>query len=243
MSTSLQRLRAYTVAIMLNNMGIYLLEHGCYSEAMAEFQDAISVMREISTTTQQIVTGELPLFSTLDEKLLKANYNFAHCDASKDTDMQFCVLTEGESAPVIWEALQDENTFFNSSTTFLIRIEKSIRDCKSEDVKLDSSIILHNYGSLCQCLTNTATTAAVCAEKSYQALRLFELSYSLLQRDEECALPILILILRGLVNTTSMLGMKRESDAYYSYILDAQGYFLARHCFLHESIQISAAAA
>jgi hypothetical protein len=241
MSTSLQR--AYTVAITLNNMGVYLLEHGCYSEAMEAFQDAISVMREISTTTQQKVTGELPLFSTIDEKVQKANYNFAHCKSSKGAEMKFCVLTEEESTPVIWEALKDENTFFNSSTTFLIRIEKSITECKSEDVDFDSSIMVHNYGSLYKCLAIIATTAA-CTKHTYQrALRLFELSHLLLQYDKEYSLTILILILRGLVSIYSMLGMQREAEAYCSHILDAQDYFLELHSFLQESIQISAAAA
>jgi tetratricopeptide (TPR) repeat protein len=242
MSTSLQR--AYTAAISLNNMGVYLLEHGCYDEAREAFQDAISVMREISSTTQKTVTGERPpLFSTLDEKLHNANYNLAHCDPTKGTEMNVCVLTEEESAPVIGEALQDENMFFNSSTTYLVRIEKSIRDCKMEDVDLDSSIMLHNYGSLYECMSIAATTSAGAKQTYQSALRLFELSHSLLRRDVECTLPVLILILRGLVSISSMLGMQHEAEAYYSHALDAQDYFLAMHSFLPESMLHSSAAA
>jgi hypothetical protein len=248
MSTPLQR--AYTVGITLNNMGVYLLEHGCYDAALEAFRDAINVMREISSISEQketeteTETEERPLFSTLDGKLHKANYNLAHCDASKRAEMDVCVLTEEESAPVIGEALQEENLFFNSSTTFLIRIEKSVSDCKSEDVALDSSIILYNYGSLYKCLACNATTAA-CAKQNYQgaSLRRFELSYLLLERDEECSLPVLILILRGIISLSSMLGMKRKAEAYYSQMLNIQDLFLEMHSFLHESIQISAAAA
>jgi hypothetical protein len=207
---------------------------------MEAFQDAISVMREISTTTQQTVTGEWSLFSTHDEKLHKANYKLAHCDASNGAE-NACVLAEEESAPVIGVALQDENAFFNSSTTFLIRIETPISDCKSEDVDLDSSIILYNYGSLYNCLAFTATTAS-CTKQTYQgALRLFELSHLLLQRREECSLPILIFILRGLVSIASMLGMKREAEAYYAHMLNVQESFLLEmQYFLPESIQIRA---
>jgi hypothetical protein len=244
MSTPLQR--AYAVAITLNNMGVYLLERGCCDAAMEAFRDAISVMREISPTTEQkeTETEERPLFSILDAKLHKANYNLAHCDTSKRAGMDVCVITEEESAHVVGEALQDEHSFFNSSTTFLIRIEKSISDCKSEDVNLDSSIILYNYGSLYKCLAFTATTAA-CAKQNYQgaSLRLFELSHLLLERDEEFSLPVLIFISRGLVGISTMLGMKRAAETYYSHMLDSKDLFLEKHSFLKESVLTSAAAA
>jgi hypothetical protein len=101
--------------------------------------------------------------------------------------MPFCVLTDEDSAVVVAAALRDENMFFASSTTFLIRIEKSIRDCEISDVDLESSIILHNLSNVYKCLAITATTPASAKEICQAALKIYELSYAIFRRntDEE----------------------------------------------------------
>jgi tetratricopeptide (TPR) repeat protein len=243
-NTSLQR--AYTVAIALNNMGVSLLERGSYDQAMETFQDAISVMTEITaSSTEQEMPRKRPLgFSTLDAKLRKATYNLANCDTAKhDSKMNFCVLTGDESPAVVAAALQNENMFFDSSTTFLIRIEKSIHDCLISAVDFDVSLILHNFGNAYNCLATTATTAACAKELCEGALKMFEVSYALFQNSKEESLPVAIIILRSLAAFASTLGMGREAEAYYAYMLELTDSFFAMDYLLTESTEISAAAA
>jgi hypothetical protein len=243
MSTSLHR--EHTVAIALNNAGVSLLERGYYNEAMEAFQDAVSVMKEISATSpqQKISRKRLLSSSVLDAKLRKADCNLSVCDAVNDSNMTFCVLTEEESEAVIGVALQDITTFFDYPTTFLIRIEKSMLNCDNTNVDVDSSIMLHNFGSVFKCLAFTAPSAACAKQYCQDSFKLFQLSYSLLQRDEEGSLPVKILILRSLFSSASVLGMECEAEAYYSEMLDLHDYFLELTYFLDQSHQISAAAA
>jgi tetratricopeptide (TPR) repeat protein len=244
-NTSLQR--AYTVAIALNNMGVSLLERGSYHQAMETFQDAISVMEEISASfSEQEMSRKRALnFSTLDAKLRKATYNLAKCDAVKDnSDMNFCVLTEDESPAVVAAALQDESMFFDSSTTFLIRIEKSIRDCEISEVDFESSIILYNFGNVYNSLATTAPSTACANELCEGAFNMFELSYELLQNSNEESLPVSILILRSLAAfALTTLGIACEAEAYYSYMLDRVDSFLEIAYLLVDSSEIAAAAA
>jgi hypothetical protein len=243
-TTSMQR--AYTVAIALNNLGVSLLERDSYPEAKEAFQDAISVMMEISAKCeeQKMSTKRSLSSSTLDAKIRKASYNLSNCAAVKDdSKIKFCVFTKEESAAVTGAALQDENMFYDSSTTFLIRIEKTIHDCENSGVDLESSIILHNYGNVYKCLATTANTSACAKELCQGAFRLFQLSYSLLGRDEEGSPPISILILRSLACFASTLGMDREAKAYYSHMLNLKDSFLEMYDLFSEWNQIEAAAA
>jgi tetratricopeptide (TPR) repeat protein len=245
MSNSLQR--AYTVAIALNNMGVSLLERGAYHQAMETFQGAISVMEEIAAScAEQEMSRKRPLnFSTLDAKLLRATYNLANCDAVKnDSKMRFCVLTEDEIPAVVVAALQDETMFFDSSTTFLFRIEKLIRASEISEVDFECSIIWHNFGNVYNCLATTATTTAFANELCKSALHMFELSYArIYQNSNEESLPVSIIILRSLTAFSSTLGMTSEAEAYYSYMLDLQDYFLEIDYLLADSSVIAAAAA
>jgi hypothetical protein len=244
-TSSLQR--TFTAAIALNNTGVSLLERGSYPEAKEAFKNAISVMQEISASRekQDEASRNRPFSSSaLDAKLHKAYYNLANCAAVKDdSKMKFCVFTEEESAAVIGAAVQDEDMFYDSSTTFLIRIEKSTLDCENAGVDLESSIILHNYGKVYKCLATTATTSACARELCEGAFKLFQLSYALLARDEQGSLPISILILRSLTSFASTLGMEREAEAYCSHMLDLQDSFLEFEYLLFESSPIAAAAA
>jgi hypothetical protein len=205
MSTSLQR--EHTVAIALNNVGVSLLERGSYHESMEAFRDAVSVMNEISATShQQKISRKRPISSSaLDAKLRKANYSLSVCDPVQDSNMTFCVLTEEESESVIGVALQDETTFFDYTTTFLIRIEKSMLNCENTNVDLQSSIMLQNFGSVFKCLAFTAPSAACAKQYCKDSFKLFQLSYSLLKRDIEGSLPVSILILRSLFSSLQFL--------------------------------------
>jgi hypothetical protein len=243
MSITLQR--AYTAAIALNNVGVSLLERGSCLQAREAFLDAMNVMKEISIICAEQVSGKRPLaFSTLDAKLHKASCNLANCVAVKDDlRMNFCVLTEEESPAVIAAALQDENMFFNSSTTFLIRIEKSMRDGEISDVDIESSIILHNFGNVYKCLATTATTASCAKELCEGALKLFEFSFSLLRKHDGDYLPVSILILRSLASFASGLGMEYEAESHYSHMLELEDYFLQTDYMFVESSESAAAAA
>jgi hypothetical protein len=241
MSTTLQR--AYTAAIALNNVGVSLLERGSYLQATEAFQDAMNVMKEISATCAEQGSRKRPLaFSTLDAKLHKASYNLATC-VKDDSRMNFCVLTEEDSPAVITKALQDKNTFFYSATTFLIRIEKSMRDGEISEVDIESSIILHNFGNVYKCLATTATTASSAKELCEGALKLFEFSFSLLQNHDEDYLPISILILRSLASFALTLGKEREAESYYLHMLELEDCFLQMDYMLVESSESAAAAA
>jgi hypothetical protein len=251
--------RAYTVAIALNNMGVSLLERDCYEQAMETFQDAVCVMKEISTSSsrQQEEPRKRPTISAsiLDAKLQKASCNLSRTSfEAHNSKINFCVLTEEESAAVIGAALgQELSSASSSTTTFLVRMEGKLDQGCASHLDIASSIILYNYGSAYKCLATIAETA-YCAKQFCQgAFQLFRLSHLLLEKtnlqddnegDLELFVPMSILILQSLVSFALILGMECEAQTYYSHLMYQQEYFKeGMYLLLAASIQIAAAAA
>jgi hypothetical protein len=249
------------VAIALNNMGVSLLERGCYDLARETFQDAVCVMKEVfaSSSRQQEEPGKRPLSaSTLDDKLQKASCNLSHTssfEAAHNSKIDLCVLTEEESATVIGAALCQELLSASSlTTTFLVRMEGKLDQGCASHLDISSSIILYNYGNAYKCLATTAETAACAKQFCQGAFQLFQLSHSLLEKtnlqdddegDLELFVPIMsILILQNLVSFALILGMECEAQTYYSQLLHQQEYLKeVMDLLLVASIQIAAAAA
>jgi len=148
--SSTQFQEAYTTAIALNNVGVLLLQRHRYGLAHDAFKNALQAMRNLSKPTGDMQSSSLHFDAVLRRAYCILSQNSME---NVEDDSRFRIITEGESADVIAAAVQ-ESTFFNFSTTFLIRIElegKSILECQGEDMKMESCIIMYNYAVLYMC--------------------------------------------------------------------------------------------
>jgi len=236
MSTQFQK--TFTTAIALNNAGVSLLKRHCYGPAKDAFNDALKVMRILSTPCRDSeFSGVL-----LDNMLHKAYSDVSESQRHyQPVDATFRIVTEEESTDVIVARMQ-EPSYIAFSTIFLIRIEfegKSIQECEHEDMNLQSSIILYNFGVVYKCLAATEATTEMVILHLRRASQLFSLSFSALQKmmkndSQDSAQDIIfsILALCGLASCASMLGMDTHKTECYSTMSVLSEYLLEdEECF------------
>jgi len=229
MSTQFQQ--TFTTAIALNNAGVSLLRRHCYRQANDAFNDALKVMRDLSTPCQARQHS-----SDLLNSMLQKAYSdvFESQRYSQTDDATFRIVTEEESTDVIVAGMQ-QPSYMAFSTIFLIRIElegKSIQECQSEDLDVQSAIILYNYGVVYKCLASTEPRTELAIQPLRRASKLFSLSYSILQKlmpKADCQgsaedLSLSILALCGLASCACMLGMEKDKMECYSTMLIFQEY-------------------
>lgn len=193
--------RFYTTAMALNNMAVSLLERHAYTEALEIFNDAVSIVKEVFSTSaslsQQQEEDHRQTLELLDAKLHKGAFYLAQCDqrtiettthhrsSSDNTAVHFCVFSEEECETVIGAALKDRfNAASERRTAFLIRVElngKSLDDCTQKNPDFESSILLHNFATAYTCLACTESCTDLARKYCQSAYQLYTLTYSLLQ--------------------------------------------------------------
>jgi hypothetical protein len=244
-TTSFQR--SYTTAVDLNNIGVSLLERRCYAAATETFKDAVSVMKELSTsfrasTSTEESTCPLSPSSVLDSMIRRASQGFSRPSCPPQDGANLCVLTEDESATFVVSALQSTE-ILSAEATYAIRLElggRSIQNCGSRGLALQSAaVILHNFGAAHACMATT-TKCPIHAHQRYQgAFTLYTLAFSHLhnrcsledfQDSEEllvcCNLPLSLLALTSLIRLAILLGKPEEAQVFYLRMVELQEDFL-----------------
>lgn len=249
---------AYATAVALNNIGVSLLQRHSFRPAMAAFNDALAVMRDLSRyavdeSGKSLHPRAMGSISTAGEKLRRARQDLARSivsvvDKTRE-EIDFCILTENEAATVVVNALHNQS-ILTKNTCFLIRIESYDVD-ELVELDLESSVILQNYGNVYRCLALVSEPNKA-RQHSENAFKLFNLAFSLLrgQCEDEISedvpsrfLPISILILRSLVTFAAILEMNEQEKLFDSHMSDFRDLFLEVEGFLAESKCITAAAA
>ncbi len=249
---------AYAAAVALNNIGVSLVQRHSFRPAIAAFNDALAIMRDISRyaveeSGKSLHPRALGSISTTGEKLRRARQDLASSIGSSvgkpGGEIDFCLLTENEAATVVVEALKSQSVF-TKNTCFLIRIESYDAD-ELVELDLESSVILQNYGNVYKCLALLSEPNKA-RQHSENAFKLFNLAFSLLRgqceddMDEDVPskyLPISILILRSLVAFAAILELNEQAKVFDSQMSDFRDLFLEVEGFLAESKCITAAAA
>ena len=245
---------AYAAAVSLNNVGVSLLQHHSFVPAMAAFNDALAIMRDLSRyavdeSGKSLHPRAMSTISAAGEKLRRARQDLASSISSvvgkERAEIDFCILTDNEAATVVIDALKTQSVF-TKNTCFLIRIESYEVD-ELVELDLESSVILQNYGNVYRCLAFLSEPNKA-RQHSENAFKLFNLAFSLLRgqcEDEidEDVLPISILILKSLVAFAAILEMNEQEEMFNSHMSDFRDLFLEVEGFLAESKCITAAAA
>ena len=269
MSPPFHRLRM--AAISLNNTGASLVERQCYNQAIAAFKDAVSVMKAVTATSASSLRDPTKASSNqltvpspthedhcstfhIESLLRKASHSLSNPHPDLDPTqgivaVKIRVLTHDESFAVTKETLRQEERDFESSTSFLIRIETdtcSFINDQGRFLDIESSIMVHNFGSAYRCLATLADTPAVTIQLFQSAFKFSKLSYSILQnclwhtgsqdndQGGDLMEAICIIYLQTLASYASALGKPCDAEIWYSRLTEAKSSFLERENSIHE---------
>jgi len=228
MTSSFQQ--CYTAAMVLNNIGIFLLESQAEEEAIRTLSSAIFLMRAVANGNS---VTDSELVHTVQARLTEANQKLASCPVSSRLS-DFHVITHQDIFNVVMNSCQRIMIAGEPSPLLLIRIERIASIVDDEEIYspgFESSIILYNLGTAYLHMASTEELHSTkAAEKHGCAYGLFQLSYSILQTFAQDPiaqdhadfgdqyLPFMIRVLHSLVSTTSVLGLTSESAFYSSTI-------------------------
>jgi len=261
--------KACFAAIVLNNVGVSLIESRRFGQAIDVFNDALTLVRDTSKCYLDNNSGKslhpraFAFMDTIESKLQKANNSLTQSlrdnhDEKRSCENKFRVVSNQDVATVVGASLEAAG-MIASVSLFLIRIER-IALPEEEDLDMDflSSIILYNFGMVYESMATTAikrSTPSQANQHSLRAYKLIALALSLLQNqcsladDQDCEeysgqyLPIVMVVLRSLVGLKSMEEMEEERQEYSTQMAAIQETFLEMEYFLVGSTCIAAAAA
>lgn len=219
----------YAASLSLNNIGISLLQHGSYDEAIESFAHSLRAMQEMCSASN---SEQLP--SNLDaiyEKLNIASHHLARCvtngstDCMQSKDEKISVISQEESLATILSILSQERKS-DPPRYALIRIEVSHAFAPDYYAGVESAIILHNYGSVIMFLAEIGAPMRpdLGTINARNALRLLQLAASILDfgnfgsEASESAiiepLHLSILVRRMLTLLASILGLESERNEH-----------------------------
>lgn len=217
-------LHDYRGAIALNNMGIKMLECGCYRQAMLTFKDAMEVFRTLFRPAEASR-------SNIDAKLRQAYQGLADSQQKQETTptFSFRVVTGDDRFTNIASVLQQVGP-----AHFLVRFEPVDFCCPTQrNIDLDSAIVLYNYGisKLCLASAVSATRASSALSLRGAALKVFQLAQCILssqqqgcEDDTELSLIYFVaaLVLDNVGQLLAGLGRHAEAAACHSTLTEVR---------------------
>ena len=228
-------------AIYLNNVGCALLEQGAFENAMDTFRDAVAIMKTVCmASTQDEVDLQSKMLQNIHDNprlsdcIQRANQRLA---VPQRCQIVPSMLHDATLPVVVFLHLEDyeyfefdAHIFLNPHHTLLCPIY--IEDSTTSDI--DSGTMLYNLAISYTCLAKCQPITANRAHLNQAAVRLFELTDSILQRcassisstgndgsnDDQCmqqhVASVNIAVLHGLlqlmVSTTEFLQVEDDFE-------------------------------
>lgn len=226
--------RLYTAAIALNNMAISLIERGLYSPASETLNSAASIMKDISQLS--LIQASCPQGEDTRRKtffMVRRAESYLGRSGPKPHSaiLAIRVVNEDFAASAIGTK-DDDLTVRDKHDIVVIRMEVgSIQDLRYRDPNVDSSLILFNLACVQLCRAFTSDLRISSHEFLKSAQRLFLFSLTVLENvidDKEAAiqgngetnigyiLPAVIIVLRNLTRTASILGQHEDVERFSS---------------------------
>jgi len=180
--------RAYRAAIALNNVAVDLLEKQCDMQALETFQDALALMKILTSKKN---SEDLSHVSAVEQKVRKASERVSKPTRLKRNrpGMTFTVLSDDDDCRAAMDGISygespSGKTAAHPSAThaLLIRIEVYGTEGISpsqRDADLDSAIILQNFGLSYLSASSAAISRAVRHILRQSAVRLLQLAQTI----------------------------------------------------------------
>jgi hypothetical protein len=185
----------YNAAVALNNMGIALLERGCYRQALATLHDAVRLTCQESTSTSSACT--------MTTNLNKASRRQCGPEPSKITSPLHLEVVSDDSASVTCI-----HATHRPDSAIVIRLEGFD---STIDVAVDIAVILHNYAMAALCLSlahpkskSSKHLLQTCLKNLLQCQKELASRYELLDVDMDFPLVQKVFVV-AVISTNSLL--------------------------------------
>lgn len=217
-----------TVALVLNNIGVSLLERGHYHEARQTFNDAVQILTKFFGS-KKTTTNMAP--AQISRRLRDAEMRQARSRGKRAVPGLVTTITDHDGLETLLSEYQ-RNTVAQRQM-YAVRIDKSqaARDDEDDEdnVAIESSIILCNYAVSQRCIAFIVGDDGV--EYLGNAAQLFQLSYAALSARQAKAVnsiqwgPSLLsgaVCLHGLILIANQFGQSpREYEHRLTGIMEA----------------------
>jgi hypothetical protein len=224
-------------ALALNNVGVSLLERGCYRQGMEVLQDGITVLKDLfkSTEMETTVVGHLvtsitntsnstKLLQKARGKVLQPQYLLSDATASPS------IQTISYQVNGLSEILSHMGTSLSSSQIFLVRMDVPL-ECSSFSVSnapdLESAVLLYNFG-MAQLLLSRVVPHGGALMMTDNAHRILHLASSIIARrsstfcdtlEETALLQMGLVVLHGIIQVLVETGMDFEAASVFDRYL------------------------
>lgn len=214
----------FRAVLALNNIGVSMMDRGCYRQALETMHDAVFLMKAVCRGSPSFVTG----FSDrkpqdVESMLRRATERLLHPEQTEDASVEIMTLTvsdEGHSGDM-------ESTLvvcpFNHEVLIALRLDDSFNfDALGQvESSIMSTCILHNFGLCCICRAKAADVSDLdLARLLHNAARIFELCQSVLSTQSTACrngLHLKLLFFLGYVVLSAfiqvLLAEHRKSEA------------------------------
>lgn len=251
------RENAYRGAIILNNMGVSLLEKHAYFQAMATFRDAVGMIKFVLAPDLEDENAR-PGFGSessqsmqISDKVNESAKRLATPE-SMNSDMQILqILYDGGRMMLPSTDLFETPSTVSISNCKLYPIRIDLDDCSSpctqRDIDLEAAMLLHNFS-----LAHTgATFIKTNKVGSKGSLRLLEMSYRILKytaEDEwenhpfvESRLCMALLVLTQLVPLLFRMDKQCRAEEFQALAAQLLCFFRETSTFFCNSLTAAAA--
>jgi hypothetical protein len=172
--------QVYNAAIVLNNIGVDLLERRCYKQALATLVDATNIMQAV---LRRLLSSETNDKLDVEAIIQRANRCRANPTAIESNSYYRIVNLADDYSGILME--EDNGSSSLRESIYPIRIYDVNFDAYSpgclSDPEMQSAILLHNMGLAHLCLARVTPLSGTSLK---HAIQLFELSESIV---ESCA--------------------------------------------------------
>lgn len=235
---SIQSNQSYRSVIVLNNIGVSLLERRCYHQASQTLKDAASLVKALACA--------LPLGFRLQETVHAARQRLAKPQPARHEFVQVDVLPNTGSTEATRAILEVPSCCVHSRG-FAIRIDDC--DCNMSS-QFISSVVLHNFGLSYYCMSKAVKTGSATEKKFLNgAVRLLRVSHSLVAKviteNRETSfqfLHIMVVMLNSLITTLRENKLEEEARPFSSILNRLRSTINEAHCMFCYELAAAAAA-
>jgi hypothetical protein len=164
-------LHTYRGAVMLNNMGVALLEGGAFLQGLETLKDAIAVMKLVNPAVDKTSTTTS---SQVEAKLQQARHRVQNMETATSSVSVTVIFYDDGNLSNMRSVLQNEAS---STLAFPMHIEFSEFSYPDDrDTDLESIIFLYNFAVAHICLSRVKKEHQISTKLQESALMLFNLA-------------------------------------------------------------------
>jgi hypothetical protein len=173
----------YYQSIVLNNLGVALLEKRAYSQAMETFRSALNGLKMVIRPTREVdEDADLAISSKIEKAYQTLARMGQDTESENEEGARMVFNSSGLHLPSVLNLIMDG--YFSAATSPIWIEVRDLDKIFDRDTDLDSALILFNFGLVHRCLAAQERDWEKHIHIHKAALRLFCMSFTLISETE-----------------------------------------------------------